>query len=707
MSKNRNRPKQQFPNKAVNKTEEISVTKPNSNFEDEEKTKVKTDLEKYYSAEKEKKDNELQQYFKDMIEIYDEQKNAELIKLKQELLTQNQETVNEYRKKISRIEEEKTILAKQQLNLSEELLAIETKKRNIEIEIAEKFGNEIKDLTSSVDDLINLNKDLSLKLKEKERKLTSLENDRLFYEEEVENLLKLKQEITKLNIDVQTRKEENQIYRDRFDECNRELTRLKAKLDEIGVEPLKAIEENKSLKNQLNMLKDEFAQYPSIYEIESLRKSFEIKQKLEYEKEVWSKERTDYVSQLTELSHYKEEIENQRRFIKIIELQKAELKSELDNVIDLYNKRSSKVFASLSLIDNEKSVLRNTKSGKKLKELCADFRTYLASRKDKVKLYYSEEIIRTFVAGLSSSKLSILEGLSGTGKSSLPRAFADFINCKVITVPVQSSWKDRNDLLGYYNDFKKQYKETEFLKAIYKAANDINTPYIIVLDEMNLSRIEYYFADFLSVLEKDDENEWYIDLIPDNVGGDMPKLIHDGKLKITPNIWFVGTANKDDSTFVITDKVYDRSVVIDFSGKEKAFGGSSIPSVNIDFPELSQLLTDASRFKSGNKIKEYAEDCVGFLDDAMTQYFEITFGNRLLNQLERFVPTYIECGGTYLEAIDIVFSKKVLRKLHGRYDELTKKNLELLKEEIINRNPKKEEFSNTKLTIDKLLKEIG
>lgn len=707
MSKNRNKPKQQFQNRPVNKIEEVSVAKPSNNIDEDDKTKIKSELESYYNSEKEKKEKELQQYFKDMTEIYDEQKNAEIGKLKQDLLSQNKVILDEYKKKISMIEEEKTILAKQQYTLNEELLNIEAKKRNIEIEIQEKFGNDIKSLSSTIDDLMNQNKDLHLKLKDKDRKLVSLESDRLFYEEEVENLLKLKQEITKLNIDVQTRKEENLIFKDRFDECNRELISLKARLDEIGGEPLKAIEENKTLKNKVNLLSDELAQYPSIYEIESLRKSLEIKQKLEYEKEVWSKERTDYVSQLTELSHYKEEIENQRRFIKIIELQKAELKSELDNIIELYNKRSSKVFASLSLIDNEKSVLRNTKSGKKLKELCTDFRTYLATRKDKVKLYYSDEIIRTFVAGLSSSKLSILEGLSGTGKSSLPRAFADFINCKVITVPVQSSWKDRNDLLGYYNDFKKQYKETEFLKAIYKAANDINTPYIIVLDEMNLSRIEYYFADFLSVLEKDDENEWYIDLIPDNVGGDMPKLIHDGKLKITPNIWFVGTANKDDSTFVITDKVYDRSVVIDFSGKEKAFGGSSIPSVNIDFPELSQLLTDASKFKSGNKIKEYAEDRVSFLDDAMTRYFEITFGNRLLNQLERFVPTYIECGGTYLEAIDIVFSKKVLRKLHGRYDELTKKNLELLKEEIINRNPKKEEFSNTKRTIDKLLKEIG
>ena len=70
-------------------------------------------------------------------------------------------------------------------------------------------------------------------------------------------------------------------------------------------------------------------------------------------------------------------------------------------------------------------------------------------------------------------------------------------------------------MLGFYNDFKKQYKETEFLKALYKATHDPNNIYIIVLDEMNLSRIEYYFADLLSVLEKPNTEDWKIELISD------------------------------------------------------------------------------------------------------------------------------------------------------------------------------------------------
>ena len=94
-----------------------------------------------------------------------------------------------------------------------------------------------------------------------------------------------------------------------------------------------------------------------------------------------------------------------------------------------------------------------------------------------------------FAAAASTSSSNV------TSTVELPRAFADFMGSKTIEVPVQSSWKDRNDLLGFYNDFKKQYKETEFLKALYSATHDPNNIYVIVLDEMNLSRIEYYFAD--------------------------------------------------------------------------------------------------------------------------------------------------------------------------------------------------------------------
>lgn len=281
----------------------------------------------------------------------------------------------------------------------------------------------------------------------------------------------------------------------------------------------------------------------------------------------------------------------------------------------------------------------------------------------------------------------ILEGLSGTGKSSLPRAFADFMGSKTIEVPVQSSWKDRNDLLGFYNDFKKQYKETEFLKALYTATHDANNIYVIVLDEMNLSRIEYYFADLLSVLEKPNVEDWKIELISDYASisqnkESWPKLIHEGKLQISDNTWFVGTANKDDSTFIITDKVYDRSVVLNFDKKGVNGNIANSAPIQINNNDFQALLRNASRFKSATedtKFHKMIED----LDKQVKDLFQITFGNRISNQLETFVPVYIECGGTVDEAVDIMFSRKILRKLEGIYDEDTKVKLDMLNEETI------------------------
>jgi hypothetical protein len=280
----------------------------------------------------------------------------------------------------------------------------------------------------------------------------------------------------------------------------------------------------------------------------------------------------------------------------------------------------------------------------------------------------------------------ILEGLSGTGKSSLPRAFADFMGSHTIEVPVQSSWKDRNDLLGFYNDFKKQYKETEFLKALYTATSDPNNIYVIVLDEMNLSRIEYYFADLLSVLEKPDVEDWKIELISDYASitqnqDAWPKLISEGKLQISDNTWFIGTANRDDSTFIITDKVYDRSVVLTFDKKGEKEKVASAQPIKMNNEDFQRLLAKAERF-TDSKSETHFREMLRTLDEQVRELFQITFGNRIANQLEKFVPVYLACGGTVDEAVDVMFSRKVLRKLEGIYDENTKANLELLKDEI-------------------------
>ena len=130
------------------------------------------------------------------------------------------------------------------------------------------------------------------------------------------------------------------------------------------------------------------------------------------------------------------------------------------------------------------------RQGLTLEELCNAFRNYAASQ---LKLYYKEDVVKQLFAGMAASKLIILEGISGTGKTSLAFALGKFLNFDSAIIPVQPSWKDRSELLGYYNEFTKKFNETEFLKALYTTTyrQDLD---VIVLDEMNLARSEYYFA---------------------------------------------------------------------------------------------------------------------------------------------------------------------------------------------------------------------
>ncbi len=219
-----------------------------------------------------------------------------------------------------------------------------------------------------------------------------------------------------------------------------------------------------------------------------------------------------------------------------------------------------------------------------LEELCNAFRNFAAS---KLKLYYKIDVIRQLFAGMATSKLIILEGISGTGKTSLAYALGKFFNFDAAIIPVQPSWKDRSELLGYYNEFTKKFNESEFLRALYTTTyrKDLD---VIVLDEMNLARIEYYFAEFLSIMEMRDTNEWLIDLIP-SPQDDDPVNIKEGKLLIPQNVEFFGTANNDDSTFTISDKVYDRAISIFFDDKGRAFECENQESMNIPYSQIHRL----------------------------------------------------------------------------------------------------------------------
>ena len=289
-----------------------------------------------------------------------------------------------------------------------------------------------------------------------------------------------------------------------------------------------------------------------------------------------------------------------------------------------------------------------------LEELCENFRNFAAS---KLKLYYTIDMMRLFISALASTKLVILQGISGTGKTSLAYAWGKFLKHDSCVASVQPSWRDRTELFGYFNEFTKKFNETDVLKEMY-VAGYTDDVYTIILDEMNISRVEYYFAEMLSILEMPNQDEWVIELVPNSWKSD-PKRIKGGKLKIPANMWYIGTINNDDSTFMVTDKVYDRAMPIDINDKGKAFRPVDTDAQNINYSYLDNLFNTAME---EHQVSQETLDKIEKMDDYVIQHFRIAFGNRIVAHMKKFVPVYVACGGEEIAGVDYFIAKKILRK---------------------------------------------
>ena len=313
-------------------------------------------------------------------------------------------------------------------------------------------------------------------------------------------------------------------------------------------------------------------------------------------------------------------------------------------------------FSKLAAIDEQFKdyKVQNYNNNFTLEQLVDMFRNFAAS---KLKLYYKPEMIRLFISGIASTKLIILQGISGTGKTSLAYAWGKFLKHDSCVASVQPSWRDRTELFGYFNEFTKKFNETEVLKEMYMAGytDDI---YTVILDEMNISRVEYYFAEMLSILEMPNTDEWIIELVSSSWKSD-PKYIKEGKLKVPNNMWYIGTINNDDSTFMVTDKVYDRAMPIDINDKGQAFEPVDTEAQDINFSYLSQLFKDAME---QNPISQDTLNKIEEMDNYVIQHFRIAFGNRIVAHMKKFVPVYVACGGDEISGVDYFIARKILRK---------------------------------------------
>ena len=399
----------------------------------------------------------------------------------------------------------------------------------------------------------------------------------------------------------------------------------------------------------------------------------------------WRKKLLDQENLLKEIDNLNRQVEDLvSEKLKILSMKNPELEINTDGVgtvaeraalaseakgEEVIDPNVESRFSKLTVIDQEFAKYKQKDYGNSftLPEFCFKFRNFAASQ---LGLYYSEKLIRLFVSAIASTKLVILQGISGTGKTSISLAWGNFLKHPSCVVPVQPSWRDRTDIVGYLNEFTKKFNETDFLSYLYEAGYT-DEVYTVILDEMNLARVEYYFAEMLSILEMHNPKDWKIEVVQSTWPTDPKKLIK-GKLQIPTNTWYIGTINNDDSTFMVTDKVYDRAMPIDIDEKGKAFEVTNVEPMNVNYSYLNELFEKA--------ISEYAMSPetlkkIDAMDDYTIKHFRVAFGNRIVKHMRKFVPVYVACGGDETEAVDYFMAKKVLRKFEGL-------NLALIKDEI-------------------------
>lgn len=548
-------------------------------------------------------------------------------------------------------------------------------------DIQERYAQLMSEYQTKLKELNAALADYQQKKAEYDMELEELEGDRVYVQELKKRYEGCSEvEVKRLQLKIEHLEQINLASQERISEQSKKIARLEVRaLDTSGQSALERIDELETRLATATAQLDEYSNLPSPSRIAELQHCEEM---LQTQRMELDETKTQLVTAQAQLSAYaldKRELENARTTAAALQSLNEQLQKKLQYITEQYKSNHESKFQGLLEIDGEKYTASDRPAFKgTLAELVEYIRNYGATQRT-TKLYYSAETIRVFIASLAAaepaSRLLILQGLSGTGKSSLPELFKNALDIRWHSISVQPSWRDNRELLGYDNDFTNRFKETEFTKALYKASmGDYKDDIVfIVLDEMNLARIEYYFADFLSELEHRDA-EWKIPLISSFAEPNKDQrplwLNYDNgtaNIMITKNIWFIGTANNDDSTSLITDKVYDRAQILDMDEREKDFVGETVKPVVVDFATLTGLFAKARNTKAYQMTPDDWAT-LNDIDETNLRPMDITFGNRMKNQLTDFVPVYVACGGTKEGAIDYFLAHKILRKLDEKYD---------------------------------------
>lgn len=292
-------------------------------------------------------------------------------------------------------------------------------------------------------------------------------------------------------------------------------------------------------------------------------------------------------------------------------------------------------------------------------------------------LLYAEKDLFHFHISMKSSRLVILAGKSGIGKSGLVRLYGRALGLpesQVRFLPVRPSWMDDGDVLGYVDMKNMVYRsaDTGLAELLIDAAAHPEKQYIVCFDEMNLARVEHYFAQFISVLEKEDHP--MIRLYNPSLA---PRLYNSEKyppeIPVGRNVLFTGTVNVDESTCHFSDKILDRANVITLSQCHFRDLLKLSPQERKVYKEITAEEYDDFRVKEGMGLNDKELELLDALNDAFTKSgMPYGIGFRVAQQMGRYLENIPEEAGISRgEGLDAQLVQRVFTKLRGSADQLS------------------------------------
>ncbi len=320
-----------------------------------------------------------------------------------------------------------------------------------------------------------------------------------------------------------------------------------------------------------------------------------------------------------------------------------------------------------------------------LQELFNDIAARMRVGNDGKTYNYEDDVIRSALAGLAATRLFLFEGQSGTGKSTMVRRIANALGAAFQELPVQPGWQDSIDLLGSYNRFHREYNETDFLVHMYESRLEINKDRfsIVLLDEANLSHVEYYFAAYLSILETTEAKstsrmrngmEPPSVHIATGVEGNIPMHFSRSagavELPLAPNVWFFCTGNEDDTVKSFSPKFYDRSHVVGLDSLPGGIGtgGAVGENLNASAAHFLKQCSEVGRTAQNRTDVAIVRELVNAANEKLRELQVGTVGFRHEEFIRDFAPPFIAMGGSPKSAADEIIASRLLapmRRTHG------------------------------------------